>query len=732
MAIAMLLVMASSAAAFTITQSIGDDVDDKAWRQVGTAWFAQVGSELRGSFTARSVFTLGAEADTAVECIYPVVLSTDADFVPDALRLVLRSDSWFGWSLSLESDTGLVPPGGSQASHMGRVSLPPGTYVTLLSYDPLTGGLSLSIDEVLANKKRSLYQKAIEIATTDRPLWLGAGLDSPGGDRVPELVSFEALGALGYYMPVSARFAVGASSADGGFLPLAVIDADEEVAVRLSEVGICPPGQFELAFRSRDGLGETTHLVDADAISLTQLPGEKLPLGEVEVRLDYKDGHEALMTATRVITVGQVRIGLGEVRVDRQAREVLGSLHIATSAGLGEVGVMADALLYEEVWNPSSRKYDSVPYEERRVLDGAVTFDDAGKSRVDFRLPLPQKAGLFRMRLRAEALAPKLAMALSSEEALFTTYAPAMPKLGQPYAIAVLPDTQYYARSYPVIFRRQIQYLAEQAAERNIVLALHVGDITDNNSPMEWERAAESMKLLDGVMPFVLSQGNHDLNSAGNATNRESTLMDSVFPVIGQPWLKGTFPEGQVVNSYATFDFAGDRYLVISLEFGPRDEALEWANAVVEAHPDHSVIVVTHAYTHHTGARSNHAYQYPIASSPATTVNGADQMWRKLISRHANMLMVVSGHHSDGLARRVSRGQHGNAVYEIMANFQFGASGGGGYFPLFEFHPDGSIEVYTYSPYFGEWRTGRSAWGFSNHFMIDRVNERYVDLECPE
>ena len=41
---------------------------------------------------------------------------------------------------------------------------------------------------------------------------------------------------------------------------------------------------------------------------------------------------------------------------------------------------------------------------------------------------------------------------------------------------------------------------------------------------------------------------------------------------------------------------------------------------------------------------------------------------------------------------------------------------------------NGSIEVYTYSPYFGEWRTGRSAWGF-NRSMIDRVNERYVDLE---
>ena len=36
--------MASSAAAFTITQSIGDDVDDKAWRQLGPlrpGWFAQ-------------------------------------------------------------------------------------------------------------------------------------------------------------------------------------------------------------------------------------------------------------------------------------------------------------------------------------------------------------------------------------------------------------------------------------------------------------------------------------------------------------------------------------------------------------------------------------------------------------------------------------------------------------------------------------------------------------------
>ena len=86
--------------------------------------------------------------------------------------------------------------------------------------------------------------------------------------------------------------------------------------MRLSEVGICPPGQFELAFRSRDGLGETPALWMLTLFH-NAVTRRKLPLGEVEVGSIIR-WTRALMTATQVMR--SVRIGLGEVGVDRQAR----------------------------------------------------------------------------------------------------------------------------------------------------------------------------------------------------------------------------------------------------------------------------------------------------------------------------------------------------------------------------------------------------------------------------
>jgi hypothetical protein len=56
-------------------------------------------------------------------------------------------------------------------------------------------------------------------------------------------------------------------------------------------------------------------------------------------------------------------------------------------------------------------------------------------------------------------------------------------------------------------------------------------------------------------------------------------------------------------------------------------------------------------------------------------------------------------------------------VYEVLMDFQSEPFGGNGWLVLWEFHPDGSIDVRTYSPYLDEFKTDVQA-GFRNEFTL--------------
>ena len=92
----------------------------------------------------------------------------------------------------------------------------------------------------------------------------------------------------------------------------------------------------------------------------------------------------------------------------------------------------------------------------------------------------------------------------------------------------------------------------------------------------------------------MVSVGNHDMGYAAEPApgkfwtcNRRDSLIDEYFP----PSRFGTHPhcrmggtfEGSSASSYVFLDVDGLRLLVLTLEFLPRDEVLEWANAVLAA-----------------------------------------------------------------------------------------------------------------------------------------------------
>ena len=65
----------------------------------------------------------------------------------------------------------------------------------------------------------------------------------------------------------------------------------------------------------------------------------------------------------------------------------------------------------------------------------------------------------------------------------------------------------------------------------------------------------------------------------------------------------GAFEEGKMDNVRYTFKAAGIKWLILCLEFGPRNNVLDWAGEVVKKHPHHKVIINTNAYMYSDDTR---------------------------------------------------------------------------------------------------------------------------------
>ncbi len=275
------------------------------------------------------------------------------------------------------------------------------------------------------------------------------------------------------------------------------------------------------------------------------------------------------------------------------------------------------------------------------------------------------------------------------------------------FVLAVLPDTQFYSLNFPGIYSAQTSWIVANAKARHIPYVLHLGDIVNNNTHAEWRHAYEAMSLLDGVVPYALATGNHDYGPSGDATTRD-TLLNDYFPYAKQaamPTFGGAFQEGKLENTYHLFSAGGRDFVVVSLEWGPRDVTVDWANQVMDRYPDRDGILITHAYMNNDDRRYDWADQGhpqdfdPHAYGTPGGVNDGEELWQKLV-RHHRFVMTLNGHVlGDGTGYLASVTDKGNTCHQMLSNYQFRNLGGEGYMRLLEFLHDGkTVKVYTYSP----------------------------------
>lgn len=232
------------------------------------------------------------------------------------------------------------------------------------------------------------------------------------------------------------------------------------------------------------------------------------------------------------------------------------------------------------------------------------------------------------------------------------------------YSFAVVGDTQIVTRYNPNKFAYIYDWIRENAKSKNIKWTFGLGDITDKNTDDEYRLARACMKTLDGVVPYSFVAGNHDYNSGFNKFFSYDEFGKTV---------DGTF-DGTMTSTYKKFKVGDVKYLALNLEIGPHDNVLEWANKIVEDNPDYNVIVSTHAYLNNDGktldaanpeSPSNYGGDYYIGS------NNGDDIWNKLIKKHRNIVLVLSGHiESPDIVMTKAQGDNGNTVTQMLINPQ--------------------------------------------------------------
>lgn len=286
------------------------------------------------------------------------------------------------------------------------------------------------------------------------------------------------------------------------------------------------------------------------------------------------------------------------------------------------------------------------------------------------------------------------------------------------WTLAILPDPQFYSKIFPGLFNLQTQWLVENKQKYNITYALTLGDLTHNNNDLQWRRASNALGRLEGTVPYTIVLGNHDYGPDGKAGIR-TTLANNYFPpsrFANLPTFAGTMEKDRIENNYHLFTAAGRNWLILNLEMGPRDRTLDWANKILAKYPDHKAVIVTHTYLYSDSTRYDwhkkgktqewSPYSYVMA---AQGTNDGEEIWQKLVKKHANIFMTINGHVlNDGTGFLVSKADHGNRVNQMLINFQEGIRpiGGESWLRLLEFLPDRkTVQVKTYCPLYEKYRT---------------------------
>ena len=335
------------------------------------------------------------------------------------------------------------------------------------------------------------------------------------------------------------------------------------------------------------------------------------------------------------------------------------------------------------------------------------------------------------------------------------------------FSMILVPDPQSYTKfaANQPLFDLQTAWIAQNIDLLNIKAALFTGDMVEHTGKLisaplpndyngdqtgrqQWEAVSRALSRLDNRLTYVVAQGNHDIGHI-TATDRHTLADEYIRPERNIKWEKSLVStcanfEGVHTMENSAYEFedeAWGKLLVITFEFAPRDEAVEWAKQLTESErfKNHKVIILTHSWLDTAG---NRIAKEGYTLSPC---NWSEAIWQKLVYPSKNICLVLCGHtgaapkingdeaevnYKPTSSFRVDKAMDGRNIPQMMFNSQQGdgdwnGNGGDCWLRIMEFRPDGkTISIRTFSPLFAlSRRTQHLAWRTADYDQFDIVIE---------
>lgn len=293
------------------------------------------------------------------------------------------------------------------------------------------------------------------------------------------------------------------------------------------------------------------------------------------------------------------------------------------------------------------------------------------------------------------------------------------------FSIVIIPDTQVTIQDWPEDGYKAADWIKANTTRLNIAAVVGVGDITEWPRWADWLRGVEMYSRMGDVVKAPVD-GNHDFDHWSDQTDqvlqgrgdRSLSNYHKAFPVSSLRNVVAAYPEGQSGNMAQTFEAAGIKFLIVSLNYIPQPAELQFLERTIAAYPDRKVIINTHDYMNHTDR------------SPS-----GDRIWA-IIRRYPNVVMTMNGHYYPTAGHRVDAADDGHDIYQFMIDYQnYNNREPNSYIQILTFDTSElSITGQTFSPAFEKHMTGEDNEFelFGAQFLADAVEEPPVSRPTAE
>ncbi|MCW4006413.1 MAG: metallophosphoesterase [Candidatus Bathyarchaeota archaeon] len=218
------------------------------------------------------------------------------------------------------------------------------------------------------------------------------------------------------------------------------------------------------------------------------------------------------------------------------------------------------------------------------------------------------------------------------------------------FSVIWITDTQYLTEKYPTYYDSLCRWIVKNQEKYNAKMVIHTGDLVQTEGNLtQWEYANHSMSLLlDAGIPYCWDAGNHDFNQTCWVGNQYAAFDPENFAT--QPYWIGSNGDGRSTAVHFTVD--DHDFLIVNLEYLADNDALDWANELLDAYPQSHAIAATHFYLNRTGNYEN----------------WAENFRQTVLATHSNVFLTLSAH-VHPLANSGLRNQVGDR-HELLFNRQ--------------------------------------------------------------